>query len=117
MKSKSIILFVLICSVLLLGTVTTSEANCSITGKVIYTYQSATTFTAYVSNSNLPTHYFYFYGQPSASLGNVGLINKINTAQAGNLKVNIVGNAGACGASGTYRYGGYVLYVTTYSMD
>jgi hypothetical protein len=117
MKGKRCVLFGLICSALLLGTVSLSEASCSMWGKVMYTSQSATYFQAVVtpSTSYYPTTYYLFTLTPT-TLANVALIDKMNTAQAANQKVFVVGNASACGTAGTPRAGGVITAVQVSSI-
>lgn len=117
MKGKSFLFCLLVCSALLLGLANTSEATCSMWGKVVYTSESVSGFSAVVapSTSYYPTTYYVFTLAPS-SLGNIALINKINTAQAANQKVFVVGNASACGTSGLPRPGGIITAVQVSSI-
>jgi membrane protease YdiL (CAAX protease family) len=117
MKSKAIMFFVLICSALLFGSVNTSQAACGQYGKLIYTYQTPTFYTAYLAPmAALPTYYYIFYGSPGASVGNGAMFSALSAAKAANEKVYVVGNAASCPTSGTYRYGGYVQYFYTYTL-
>lgn len=118
MKSKAIMFFVLICSALLFGSVNTSQATCGQYGKIIYTYQSPTFFTAYLApESSAPTYYYYFYGSPGANVGYGAMFDALNSAKAAGEKLYVVGSAGSCPISGTFRYGGYVQYFYSYQLN
>jgi hypothetical protein len=111
MKTKGFWLLAVVVSIFFLAAASHSEAACDQLGKVVYAFTTGATCYVYINyNTALPTFYYYY------TTSDPEIIAAVNAAQAGNLKVQIAGNAASCPASGTYRYGGVISVFYTYSL-
>lgn len=117
MKTKRLLLSLVVVTAMLIGSSSIAGATCTEFGKVVATQQSGSAYTVWLSPvySTLPTFY-YIFTTSTASLTTKGFIDQLNIAEAANLKVRIQGSAAACGSTGTYRAGGSITSVVTYSL-
>jgi hypothetical protein len=112
MKMKHFLVIALLASMVAMGAVSSSEATCTAYGKIIYSYTNGTTLYVYVAVSQvgtLPT-YYYFYQTTDPEM-----MQKLNTAQAGNLRCAVVGSVTSCPTTGVSRPAGIISAVYTYN--
>lgn len=110
MKMKHLLVVALLASLVVLGAVGNSEAACNVQGRIVYTYTNGVVLYVYIAPSTtaLPTFYYYY------TTTDPELMQKINTAQAGNLRCFIYGNAASCPTTVPTRFGGVITAVYTY---
>lgn len=110
MKMKHFLVIALLASMVVLGIVENSEAVCQLQGRIIYSYTNGTVLYVFIAPSSaaLPTYYVYY------TTTDPELMQKLNTAQAGNLRCTIRGSADVCPTTGPQRFGGVVQLVYTY---
>lgn len=116
MKTKKLFLSLLVVTAMLIGSSSIAGAACQQFGTIVATQQVGVNYTVWIAPTgiSLPT-YYYVFTTTTASLTTTGFMDQLNTAQATNQKVRILGTAAACGAAGVSRAGGAISSITTYS--
>ena len=114
-NSKRILAVMCILSIMALNA-PLGHGACLQHGKVAYvavTYLNPTSAYAYIyvaQQTAFPSYYTYYY------TGNPSVIQAALSAQAGNLRVGINGNAEACATTGLTRPGGTITNIYVYSI-
>ena len=108
MKRAPVLLALVLAVGLVFAVAAPAGATCALWGQIVYSYVNTSAAVPvayyYLSTSTLPTYYYYF------QTTRPDLIDTMNSAQAAQHRVYVVGNATSCPTTGTSRYIGLATY-------
>ncbi|OPY64777.1 MAG: hypothetical protein A4E62_02803 [Syntrophorhabdus sp. PtaU1.Bin002] len=116
MKTRGMLVGILVALSIVFMSFSSADATCSQYGKIQYisTPTATGTMYVYIAPYGYSVPYFYYYYTMPVSYGYTAGISTLTAAYAGNMTVSLSGNASTCPTSGTYRYGGAISSVTTW---